>query len=44
MGHAGAVISGDSGKAESKMNALRDAGCEIIVHPGKIADTLKKII
>jgi DNA-3-methyladenine glycosylase II len=27
-----------------KINALRDAGCEIIVHPGRIADTLKKII
>ena len=44
MGHAGAVISGDSGKAESKMFALKEAGCEIVIHPGQIAETLKKII
>ena len=44
MGHAGAVISGDSGKAESKINALKEAGCEIVTHPGQISSTLKKII
>lgn len=44
MGHAGAVISGEYGKAESKINSLKDAGCHIIPHPGKIAETVEKII
>jgi len=44
MGHAGAVISGEYGKAESKINSLKDAGCHIIPHPGKIAEIVEKII
>ena len=44
MGHAGAVISGEYGKAESKINSLKDAGCHIIPHPGKIAEIVETII
>ena len=30
MGHAGAIISGGHGTAEEKMNALREAGINVI--------------
>jgi len=42
MGHAGAIIYGDYGTAESKMNALRDAGVEVAMTPMEIPRLLKK--
>ena len=44
MGHAGAIITGDSGRAESKINALRDAGAAIIPTPADIGVTVQKLI
>lgn len=39
MGHAGAIISGGGeGTAESKINAMQDAGAKIGNHPGEVAD------
>ena len=39
MGHAGAIITGESARAESKIAALRDAGAVIIPTPADIGVT-----
>lgn len=44
MGHAGAIIEGESGTAESKMNALKDAGVEVAGRPSEIVDIIKNIL
>jgi len=44
MGHAGAIIQGSSGTAESKMNALRDAGVAVGELPGQVAEALKRLL
>ena len=44
MGHAGAIITGDSGRADSKVEALRDAGAIIIPNPAEIGETVRKLI
>jgi len=41
MGHAGAIIMGRSGTAETKIEALRDAGVRVALKPGEIARLLK---
>ncbi len=40
MGHAGAIISGGSGKASDKMDAMRAAGIEVCVSPADLGATL----
>ena len=40
MGHAGAIISGGKGTAESKLKALKDAGAFIAPSPAKIGETV----
>lgn len=42
MGHAGAIISGGSGKASDKMAAMRDAGIDVCVSPADIGSALAK--
>jgi succinyl-CoA synthetase alpha subunit len=42
MGHAGAIISGGSGTAAEKMDALRAAGCAVAESPADIAAALVK--
>lgn len=44
MGHAGAIIQGSSGTAESKMNALRGAGATIGEQPIDVAKALKRTL
>lgn len=44
MGHAGAIIEGDTGTAESKIKALKSAGVEVAQQPSQIADIMKEII
>jgi succinyl-CoA synthetase alpha subunit len=41
MGHAGAIIMGKSGTAETKIEALKDAGVRVALKPGEIAELLK---
>lgn len=41
MGHAGAIITGNSGTAESKFEALAAAGCKIARSPADLGTTLK---
>lgn len=42
MGHAGAIITGRAGTAETKIEALRRAGVRIALKPGEIAKLLKR--
>lgn len=44
MGHAGAIISGDSGSAEHKLEALRAAGVIIADSPATIGKTMYETI
>ncbi|MFP4174535.1 MAG: succinate--CoA ligase subunit alpha [Halobacteriales archaeon] len=45
MGHAGAIVSGSgTGTAESKMNALRDAGVRVAETPAGVADEIDELL
>jgi len=41
MGHAGAIITGKAGTAETKIESLRRAGVKIALKPGEVAKLLK---
>jgi succinyl-CoA synthetase alpha subunit len=43
MGHAGAIIEGDEGTAESKINALKAAGAYIVKSASEIPEMIKRI-
>ena len=44
MGHAGAIIQGNSGTVESKTRALNEAGVEVAAKPSEIVNLLKKVM
>jgi succinyl-CoA synthetase alpha subunit len=44
MGHAGAIISGGSGKAEDKMKAMREAGISVCMTPAEIGERVKELL
>jgi succinyl-CoA synthetase alpha subunit len=44
MGHAGAIISGGSGKASDKMAAMRAAGIHVCASPAEIGEKVKQVL
>jgi succinyl-CoA synthetase alpha subunit len=44
MGHAGAIISGGEGTAESKMKAMADAGIHVVKSPAEIGETMARVL
>ena len=44
MGHAGAIITGESGTAKAKQQALNDAGAAIAYSPAEIGSTMQKVL
>ncbi|HEY0196539.1 MAG TPA: succinate--CoA ligase subunit alpha [Methanobacterium sp.] len=44
MGHAGAIIEGESGTAQSKIKTLEKAGVQVASRPSQIADIMKDIL
>lgn len=44
MGHAGAIISGGEGTAESKMAAMAAAGIHVVQSPAQIGDMMARVL
>ncbi|MFB6248985.1 MAG: succinate--CoA ligase subunit alpha [Salinibacter sp.] len=44
MGHAGAIVSGGSGTAEAKFEALEAAGATIVKNPALIGETVRDVM
>ncbi len=44
MGHAGAIISGGSGKASDKIKAMRDAGITVCSSPAEIGEKVQSLL
>ncbi len=43
MGHAGAIISGSSGTAQAKIDAMRRAGITVVENLGKLGEVSKEV-
>jgi succinyl-CoA synthetase alpha subunit len=44
MGHAGAIISGGEGTAQSKMKVMQEAGIHVVVSPAEIGAELARVL
>lgn len=44
MGHAGAIISGGSGTAQGKIDALREAGVEVVENLTRVGQVVKEVL
>ena len=40
LGHAGAIVSGNVGTAETKIAALKDAGVHVVKNPVELVETI----
>ncbi|MBX9693626.1 MAG: succinate--CoA ligase subunit alpha, partial [Cyanobacteria bacterium] len=43
MGHAGAIISGGKGTADSKIQAFKDNGCRVALTPAEVASIVAEV-
>jgi succinyl-CoA synthetase alpha subunit len=44
MGHAGAIVSGNKGTAQGKMDALRDAGARVAQNPTEASELMAEVV
>ncbi|MGH9381428.1 MAG: succinate--CoA ligase subunit alpha [Thermoanaerobaculia bacterium] len=44
MGHAGAIVSGGSGTAAAKMEAMREAGITVVESPAELGATVARLL
>lgn len=44
LGHAGAIVNGNVGTAETKIEALRDAGVHVVKNPIEMVDTIRALL
>ena len=44
MGHAGAIVSGGSGTAEAKMEAMQEAGIHVVESPADLGSTMAEAL
>jgi succinyl-CoA synthetase alpha subunit len=44
MGHAGAIVMGKAGTAESKIESFRNAGVKVAEKPGDVAELVSKLL
>jgi succinyl-CoA synthetase alpha subunit len=44
MGHAGAIISGESDTADAKMKRLTELGVHVVQNPAQIGITVKEAL
>ena len=44
MGHAGAIISGSSGTAQAKIEALESAGAKVGQNPTEMAELMREVV
>jgi succinyl-CoA synthetase alpha subunit len=43
MGHAGAIVSGESDTATAKMDAIEELGLAVVRNPARIGDTVSRV-
>lgn len=44
MGHAGAIVMGKAGTAESKIEAFRNAGVKVAEKPSEVTELLARLV